>query len=173
MLARVGTSTALTDTDITRYFAMQDGLLNPVPCLADADYSFDETGILGFGPDKSASENSQTIVGLLADQGVPEIFSTLLCQQGGLLWVGGYNPDAATSAPLYTPLDNTQGYYLFDINAIGLGGQNLNLDVSDIKWCAITLFCSFDCCCCCCCCCCGGGGGGCRGVFGCWWPVRL
>ena len=109
-----------------------------MPCVADADYSFDENGILGFGPDTSAQGNSQTIVGLLADQGVPEIFSTLLCQQGGLLWVGGYNPDAATSAPLYTPLDNTQGYYLFSISAIGLGGQNLNLDANDVTWCAIT-----------------------------------
>ena len=48
------------------------------------------------------------IVGLLADKGVPKIFSTLLCDEGGLLWMGGYNPTATTSTPLFTPLDNTQ-----------------------------------------------------------------
>ena len=119
----------------------QDGLLEPAPCLADADYSYDENGILGFGPDDSAQANSETIVGFLADQGVPKIFSTLLCQQGGLLWMGGYNPDAATSAPLYTPLDTSQGYYLFEIGAIGLGGQNLNLDANDVTWCALSPMC--------------------------------
>ncbi len=40
---------------------MQDNLLNNVPCIADADYSFDETGILGFGPDTSSQGNNQTV----------------------------------------------------------------------------------------------------------------
>jgi len=42
-------------------FSMQDNLLNNVPCIADADYSFDETGILGFGPDTSSQGNNQTV----------------------------------------------------------------------------------------------------------------
>ena len=40
---------------------VQDNLLNNVPCIADADYSFDETGILGFGPDTSSQGNNQTV----------------------------------------------------------------------------------------------------------------
>ena len=74
------------------------------------------------------------IVGLLADKKVPQIFSTLLCDEGGLLWMGGYNPKATTGSPLYTPMDSSQGYYLFEIDAIGLGGQNLGLDANSITW---------------------------------------
>ena len=65
---------------------------------------------------------------------MPQIFATLLCREGGFLWVGGYDPNAATSTPLYTPLDTSSGYYTFEIGEIGLGGQNLNLDANDVTW---------------------------------------
>jgi len=145
--------------------------------------------------------DSAQIVGLLADQGVPKIFSTLLCDEGGLLWMGGYDPSATTSTPLYTPLDTQarnstkdaiciimmrmlclhaqsgcagrrlallavrsgkatcsqvwenlgvnfwsrrhansqedgcfQGYYLFEIEAIDLGGKSLGLDANSVTW---------------------------------------
>ena len=65
---------------------------------------------------------------------MPRIFSTLLCDEGGLLFVGGYNPDAVTAPPLYTPMDSSQGYYIFNIRGVGLGGQDLGLDDNDVSW---------------------------------------
>ena len=125
--------------------ASQDQLLLPEPCFVDAEEYYDESGILGFGPDYSSQGNDQTIVGFLADKGTPKIFATLLCEQGGLLWVGGYNPEATTSAPRYTPMSTDQGYYLFDIDDIIVGGERLRLGKKDIQWCTSNSSAGVDC----------------------------
>ena len=82
------------------------------------------------------------IVGLLADKDVPKIFATLLCDEGGLLWMGGYNPSATTSTPLYTPLDNTQvrscisvlGLHLRRLGRAGFRLADFSLNFENCHW---------------------------------------
>ena len=122
----------------------QKGLLNKDSCLIDdlsnGDVSYTYQGILGFGPDNSATENYQTVVGLLGDAGVPEIFSTVLCDPGGYLWMGGYDQQVITAGPLYTPMYTDSSIYdgyLFQIGAVELGGQDLGFG-SETVWLADT-----------------------------------
>lgn len=65
---------------------------------------------------------------------MPPIFSTLLCDEGGLLFVGGYNPQSTIGDPLYTPLYTSQGGYFFEIDDVGLDGTSLGLDVNSVTW---------------------------------------
>ncbi len=85
----------------------------------------------GYNAENPLAPSAQ-IVGLLADQGVPKIFATLLCDEGGLLWMGGYDPSAITSTPLYTPLDNTKARNLIrECHAGLLGGLRSDALVAD------------------------------------------
>jgi cathepsin D len=61
-------------------------------------------GILGMGPTFAAVHGTNGYFdALVAAQNVPNVFATRLCDSGGTLWLGGYDPAATTAAPVYTP----------------------------------------------------------------------
>jgi hypothetical protein len=85
-------------------------------------------GILGLGPLGAAVQGTTGYFDSLVSQGmVPDVFALQLCDSGGTLWLGGYDPAAATGPPVYTPetSDIDSYYYSVDLEAIRLLGQRV------------------------------------------------
>jgi hypothetical protein len=62
-------------------------------------------GIMGLGPASAALRGTTGFFDrFIAESKAPDIFATELCDQGGMLWLGGYDATHATAAPQYTPL---------------------------------------------------------------------
>jgi hypothetical protein len=86
-------------------------------------------GIIGFGPSASAIPGTIGFMDqLVASQKIPDIFAMKLCDTGGSLWLGGYDPSATTAAPQYTPFDPNAfqiGYYAVNFVSIGVNGMTI------------------------------------------------
>jgi hypothetical protein len=74
-------------------------------------------GILGLGPSGAAVGGTNGYFDdLVSTAKVPNVFATQLCDSGGTLWLGGYDPAATTAAPVYTPLNAELGIYYYAVN---------------------------------------------------------
>jgi hypothetical protein len=86
-------------------------------------------GIIGFGPAASAVAGTNGFFDdFVASQKVPNIFATELCDSGGTLWLGGFDPAFTTAAPQYTPLAGgivSQYYYSVNLVSIGVNGTSV------------------------------------------------
>ncbi|HLK10367.1 MAG TPA: pepsin-like aspartic protease [Candidatus Binatia bacterium] len=82
-------------------------------------------GILGLGGPGLAATGTDAYVTTLAASAVPDTFAVQLCGVGGRLWLGGYDPAAATAPPKYTPLVATSPYYAVTVSDLLLGGTSL------------------------------------------------
>jgi hypothetical protein len=85
-------------------------------------------GILGLGPLGAAVQGTTGYFDALVSHGMlPDVFALHLCDSGGTLWLGGYDPAAATGAPVYTPetSDIDSYFYAVDLEAIRLLGQRV------------------------------------------------
>jgi hypothetical protein len=85
-------------------------------------------GILGLGPLGAADQGTTGYFDALVSHGiVPDVFALRLCDQGGTLWFGGYDPSATTGPPVYTPeVSNLDSYYYsVDLEAIRVLGQRV------------------------------------------------
>ena len=61
-------------------------------------------GVLGFGPVGAAYAGTDGFFNkFAAGQGLPNVFATELCQTGGTLWLGGYDPSATMGPVQWTP----------------------------------------------------------------------
>jgi hypothetical protein len=82
-------------------------------------------GIVGFAPATLAVPGTQGLLDqLVVNQKLPDIFATELCETGGSMWLGGYDPAATTAAPQYTPFATTfydAGYYGVNLVSITVG----------------------------------------------------
>jgi hypothetical protein len=62
-------------------------------------------GVLGMAPSKTAIAGTDGLFDrLVAGAGVTDIFAVRLCDSGGTLWLGGYDPTATTAPPVFTPM---------------------------------------------------------------------
>ena len=106
-------------------------------------------GIIGFGPDETSKFGQASIMGTLANVGLPKIFAPALCPEGGRLYVGGYDSSAIQTAPYSTPLYADGDYeqpdgeplyagYLIHVDSIAIAGQGLGLDAANSWWLADT-----------------------------------
>ena len=62
----------------------------------------------------------------------PNTFAVQLCQNGGNLWLGGFDSSSMTSSPQYTPIV-TDKYYSVSVSDIQIGGTTLGLPSSDYE----------------------------------------
>jgi cathepsin D len=61
-------------------------------------------GIIGFGPPLAVAKGTNLwFNSWVTTSSLPDIFATELCETGGTLWLGGYDPSHTTAAPQYTP----------------------------------------------------------------------
>lgn len=85
----------------------QTGLFgNPMQCTSTSGTM---QGLLGFGPSGAASAGTEGFFDAYtgAYSQVQDVFSIELCDTGGTLWLGGYDPAATMGAVQYTPMDTT------------------------------------------------------------------
>ncbi len=86
-------------------------------------------GILGFGPSAAAVSGTDAFFDqLVATSHVANVFATELCDTGGTLWLGGYDPTFTTAAPQYTPLAASlvsTYYYAVDLESITVAGTSV------------------------------------------------
>jgi hypothetical protein len=82
-------------------------------------------GIIGFGPTDAALTGTNAFFDqLVSTAKVPNIFATELCDSGGTLWLGGYDPTHTTAAPKYTPLAGgllADYYYAVNLVSVSVG----------------------------------------------------
>jgi hypothetical protein len=105
----------------------QSQFFQPVMCNS-ASGSFQ--GILGLGPPGAAANGTTGYFDqLVARQGIPDVFATQLCDSGGTLWLGGFDPAATAGAPAYTPeiaaIDAY--YYAVDLVSVTFSGTTVQV----------------------------------------------
>jgi hypothetical protein len=66
---------------------------------------------------------------LLAQNPVPNVFATQLCETGGNLWIGGYDSSFMAAQPQYAAL-GTEQYYSVTMLDLSVGGASLGLAAS-------------------------------------------
>jgi hypothetical protein len=86
-------------------------------------------GIVGLGPSASALPGTKGYFdALVKNENVADVFATELCDSGGTLWLGGYDPSAATAAPVFTPFTGdafSRYYYAVDLVSIAAAGTTV------------------------------------------------
>ncbi|HEY3819885.1 MAG TPA: pepsin-like aspartic protease [Polyangiaceae bacterium] len=104
----------------------QSMFFNPIECDSK---SGGVQGVLGFGPKLAAVPGTNGYFDQLVGTGtVPDVFATELCNTGGTLWLGGYDPSHTTGAPQYVPLltdSFSQLYYAVDLTSITVNGTTV------------------------------------------------
>jgi hypothetical protein len=97
------------------------------PCATKNSYQ----GIIGLGPSPLAVTGTTGYLDqLAATKALPDLFAVQLCRSGGNLWVGGYDPAAATAAVQFTPMltTGTAGkFYGLTVSELKVGGASLGL----------------------------------------------
>jgi hypothetical protein len=85
-------------------------------------------GIIGFDRATAAVAGTSAFFDqFVAAKGIPDVFATELCDSGGTLWLGGFDPNATTAPPLYTPVTTdfaSMYYYTVDLETIGVAGSS-------------------------------------------------
>ena len=98
---------------------MQSMFLNPVQCDSK---SGGVQGVIGFGPTQAAVSGTNGYFDqLVTTSGLPDVFATELCNTGGTLWLGGYDPSFTTAPPQFVPL-LSRLYYAVGLTSITVDG---------------------------------------------------
>ena len=87
-------------------------------------------GIVGLGQAKSALQGTNAFFDqYVATEHVQDIFALELCDSGGTLWLGGYDPSVTTAAPTYVPMLTTSivspYYYTLNLESITVDGTSV------------------------------------------------
>lgn len=118
-------SAASTPVDLAS-IQTQSMFFNPIQCDST---SGGLQGVVGFGPAEAAVPGTNGYFDqLVATAQVPNVFATELCDTGGTLWLGGYDPSFTTGPPQYVPLLTdmfSQFYYSVDLTSITVNGTTV------------------------------------------------
>jgi hypothetical protein len=109
-------------TSQTMFFSESD-------CAGNTTTFSPNQGILGMGPTDLLDPGTTSYFNQLATTtSIPNVFAVQLCYSTGSLWLGGYDPTAASSAPQYSPMvsGGVNGTYMeVNMNALKLGSTSL------------------------------------------------
>jgi hypothetical protein len=112
----------------------QSMFLNPIQC--DSKNGGLE-GVIGFAPALDAVPGTNGYFDQLVAAGsVPNVFATELCDTGGTLWLGGYDPASTTAAPQYVPLLTdpfSTPYYAVDLTSVTVNGTTVPIASTQYK----------------------------------------
>jgi hypothetical protein len=82
-------------------------------------------GVIGFaGSTIETTGTNGFFDQVVAGGKVADVFATRLCQTGGMLWLGGYDPAFTTAPPVYTPMAMA-GFYTVDLASIAVAGTTV------------------------------------------------
>jgi hypothetical protein len=90
-------------------------------------------GVIGFARAPEALPDTDPFFDqLVTATGIPNVFATELCDNGGTLWLGGFDPAATTAPPQYTPVttDIVGDYYdSVDLETLSVGGTSVTVTI--------------------------------------------
>ncbi len=85
-------------------------------------------GIIGLGGAALAvSDTGSYLDTLERTSTLGDAFAVQLCESGGRLWLGGYDPAFAAAAPLFTPLIAASPFYAVALSDMRVGGTSLGV----------------------------------------------
>jgi hypothetical protein len=91
-------------------------------------------GIIGFDRASAAVAGTNAFFDqFVMAKGIPNVFATELCDNGGTLWLGGYDTSVATGAPQYTPFTTdiaSSYYYTVNLQSIAVAGSSTPIPVT-------------------------------------------
>jgi hypothetical protein len=91
----------------------------------------DYQGILGMGSPENAEPDTGAYFATITAAGVAGTMAFELCDDGGTMWLGGYDETHAQAAAQYTPLlpinANENPFYSIDITSMSLNGTNVGM----------------------------------------------
>jgi hypothetical protein len=110
----------------------QSQFFEPIACDSKSGGS---QGILGLGPSAAALQGTTGYFDqLLANEPLQDIFATRLCDSGGTLWLGGYDPTMTTAAPVYTDeTGSSRYYYSVNLASITVAGTSVPVPTPSYK----------------------------------------
>lgn len=132
-----GDTSALVTPAVPVNFAdivTESAFFEQVSCAGPDDIAFD--GIAGVGPDEQLLPNTTSFMTQLAasQKMAADIFSLQMCDVGGYIWFGGFDPASMTATPNYTPIVSSAanpGYFV-NVADISLGGTSIGVDASKL-----------------------------------------
>jgi Eukaryotic aspartyl protease len=91
----------------------------------------DYQGILGMGPPENAEPDTGAYFDTITTKsGVDALMAFELCDDGGTMWLGGFDETHAGSAVQYTPIlpiSTNNAFYSIDITSMSLNGTNVGM----------------------------------------------
>jgi hypothetical protein len=91
-------------------------------------------GLVGFDRAAAALQGTNAFFDqAVASQGFVDVFAMQLCDDGGTLWLGGFDAAATTAAPQYTPFTSDPAstyYYTVDLASISVDGASGSVAVA-------------------------------------------
>src|SRR5262249_34794667 len=85
-------------------------------------------GIFGLGGAALAERGTGSYLDVLESTStLGDAFAVQLCETGGRLWLGGYDPAFAAAAPVFTPAIATDPFYSVVLSDIRVGGTSLGI----------------------------------------------
>ncbi|HEY3802692.1 MAG TPA: pepsin-like aspartic protease [Kofleriaceae bacterium] len=101
------------------------------------DGANDYQGILGMGPPENAEPNTGAYFDTITTMGgVDPVMAFELCQDGGTMWLGGFDATHAQAAVQYTPMlpiSNNNAFYSIDITSMSLNGTVVGMGSDDFQ----------------------------------------
>ncbi|HEY1817873.1 MAG TPA: pepsin-like aspartic protease [Kofleriaceae bacterium] len=103
------------------------------------DGSNDYQGILGMGPPENAEPNTGAYFDTITSPtmgGVDPVMAFELCEDGGTMWLGGFDETHAQAAMQYTPMlpiSNNNAFYSLDITSMSLNGTVVGMGSDDFE----------------------------------------
>jgi hypothetical protein len=129
----VGTGEGAAGSTFMRFVAIrsQSQFFEAEAC-GTAPFTYE--GVLGLAPLASAVGATDGYVDdLVAKGSVQNVFATELCEPGGHLWLGGYDPAFTTAPPQYTPFSTSslsEYYYVVHLESIVVAGITVPIPTS-------------------------------------------
>lgn len=104
----------------------------PNSCIIDAPVASSYSGIFGLGGAGLATPFTTAFLDQLKTSGQQlPVVSVQLCNNGGRMWLGGYDSSLVTSPPQYSPLDPSTHYYAVTLTDLALGANSLGFRAAD------------------------------------------
>jgi hypothetical protein len=114
----------------------QSGFFDPLQC--DGSQVAGMEGIVGFGPPGAAVQGTNGFFDDYVSQtGIANVFAASLCDSGGTLWLGGWDPSAISAAPQYTPMSSgivSTLYYSVFLASLGVGGTTVPVSTGQYQY---------------------------------------
>jgi len=83
-------------------------------------------GVLGLGEQGLATPSNQALISALVTAGtIADAYAMSLCDAGGQLWLGGYDPDSLASPLTYTPMITQDSFDTVTIDGMRVGSTSI------------------------------------------------